>query len=439
MRSRRSSPSSARARGGTVELTYQDAVAHLEGALAFGVNPSLDGITALCEELGRPQDALRCVQVAGTNGKTSTVRLLDAILRAHGVRTGLYTSPHLERYPERIEVAGSVIDDATFASVIGDTLAAARRLRGIGAAGGGQTFTEFEILTAAALHAFRRARVEVAVLEVGLGGRWDATSVVRPEVAVVTGVSLDHTAILGDTVEEIAAEKAAIIRPGAQVVLGPGTRATRDVFSERADACGCRTVVVDEPASRTVAPGVTVPQRLPGYQAVNVAVALRAAEAVLGREPDPRSVSVALEGVRIPARFERVCDAPVVIADGSHNPEAAAVLAGAVREAWPGPDAGRALVIGVLADKDADGIVEALAEAAPVIAVAAPASPRACDAIALADIVEARTGRRPAVHGSVPEALVALRDGGHDPIIATGSLVTAAEARRWARQSCRSR
>ena len=179
-------------------------------------------MTALCSALGNPQDAFESVQITGTNGKSSTARVTAALLQAEEVATGLYTSPELERYPERIEIGGEVVSDGDFALALGAALAAARALRGDDAVGTEGGFTEFELLTAAALWLFRERGVEVAVLEVGLGGRWDATSVVSPSVAAITGVGLDHTAILGDTLEAIAAEKAAIIRTGYGADAGTG-------------------------------------------------------------------------------------------------------------------------------------------------------------------------------------------------------------------------
>ena len=179
----------------TQSMTYDDAVATLEDALKFGMDPSLEPIRAMCAAMGDPQKRYRCVQVAGTNGKSSTTRMIAALLHAQGLRVGLYVSPHLIKYPERIEIDGRVVSDEDFARGIEVALDAAARA--------GVQATEFELLTAAALWLFAREDVDWAVLECGLGGRWDATSVVDPQVAVITGVALEHTAILGDTIEKI--------------------------------------------------------------------------------------------------------------------------------------------------------------------------------------------------------------------------------------------
>ena len=165
-------------------MTFDEALATLKRATVFGINPSLEGVTDLVAALGDPQATFASVQITGTNGKTSTARITAALLQAEGLATGLYTSPELERYPERIEVGGRVVSDTEFASAIAATVAAAETLRGSGAIGTPAGFTEFELLTAAALWLFREQGVSWACLEVGMGGRWDATSVVSPAVAV---------------------------------------------------------------------------------------------------------------------------------------------------------------------------------------------------------------------------------------------------------------
>ncbi len=435
---------------------YGRAVATLERALAFGIHPSLDGITELCEALGRPQDRFACIQVTGTNGKTSTVRMLAAVLAAHGLRTGLYTSPHLERYPERIEINGSPVSDEAFGARVGEVLAAAESVRGATATGSQEGFTEFELLTATALHAFARAGVDVAVLEVGMGGRWDATSVVVPRVSVITGVGLDHTAVLGQTLAEIAAEKAAIIREGSIAVTGPGCAPVFDVIAARARGCHAelRTVaeagtpgsegalVVFSVRGRPVGPmgstslDVTGAEArypaleiAPAYQAANVATAIAAAEAFLGGALDVAATRKALTGLTLAGRFEVVSEEPLVVVDGSHNPQAAAVLADAVVDAWPDPTRRPTVLLGVLADKDAAGIVEALAPVAGRFVVTSPDSPRALGASGLASVVEATTGVRPPVYASIPVALTALVGACPHGLLVTGSLTTAGQAR----------
>jgi dihydrofolate synthase / folylpolyglutamate synthase len=340
-------------------FTYADALAALDAALTFGINPSLEPVSAIAEELARPQDAFASVQITGTNGKSSTARLTAAVLRAHGMRIGLYTSPELHSYTERIEVDGSPVSEELFAAGVRAALDAAGHAR--------VEPTEFEILTAAALWVFREEGVDVAVLEVGMGGRWDATSVVDPAVAVITGVGLDHTTHLGDTREAIARDKAHIIKATSVPVLGPGTAGVDSPFLERAETFDARPQAVRAIGEPTpVAEEYTVRYRVlrhpetpdgattldvygihaeypllevhaPRYQAANVATAVAAAEAAIGRALDTECTREAVVGVRFPGRFEVVARNPWVVVDGAHNPEAAAVLANAVRDAWPDP------------------------------------------------------------------------------------------------------
>ena len=450
--------------------TYSEALTALRRALVFGINPSLDGITELTQELGRPQDSFASVQITGTNGKSSTARITAALLEAEGMRTGLYTSPELERYPERIELGTAVVSDDDFVRALSATLDAAGRLRGATSLGTDAGFTEFELLTAAALWLFRERGVELAVLEVGLGGRWDATSVVAPSVAVITGVGLDHTGILGDTLEAIAAEKAAIIRPATSPVLGPGTHGVEGVFTARAEAVGTHARAVrpfGEPTpvpeeltvrfeitNRPTGPGETTTVHVrgvhadysglslsgPAYQAANVATAVASAEAALGRALDPQRARAALSALTIPGRFELVRDWPPVLIDASHNPQAAHALADALRDAFPDPNARPALLLGILADKDARGIVEALAPIAGAIAVTRSASPRAMSVQALAALVEEVTGAPPlAVHATVPDAIAALSGSWRGAWVITGSVTTAGEARGLLRDASATR
>jgi dihydrofolate synthase/folylpolyglutamate synthase len=434
------------------EFTMADATAALSEALRFGIHPSLDGIQALTEALGRPQDGFAVVQVTGTNGKTSVARMTAAILAAHGWRTGVYTSPHLVSYSERVEVSGVHTQDA-FAHAIGMAVTTARDA--------GLTLTEFELLTGAALWMFADLCVDVAVLEVGLGGRWDATSVTDPAVSVVTGVGLDHTDRLGETVAEIAADKAHIIKPAGVAVLGSGvTDDVAPVFLARAADVGSYAWVVRErgeespvsddltvcfsitgrPTSPTAETRLEVRTlhgnypdlclHAPAYQAANAATAVTAAEAATGRVLELSATRRALDQLIVPGRFQVVDRDPVVVLDGAHNPQAAGVLAAAIADAWPAAARRPIVVLGMLADKDAAGVVGALASAASAFFVAAPNTVRALSVDALAAEVEAVTGVHPRAFASVGEALVAARAAGEDGVVVTGSLCTVGEVAR---------
>jgi dihydrofolate synthase/folylpolyglutamate synthase len=436
-------------------LSYDEALAALGHALQFGIRPSLDGIRALTDHMGRPQDAFRCIQVTGTNGKTSVTRACAALLRAHGHRVLAYTSPHLESYTERMEIDGRPIAVDDFAEAVSTALFAANAID--------CEITEFELLTAAALWLARERDCGWAVLVVGMGGRWDATSVVEPVVAVVSGVGLDHTERLGDTVEAIAFDKAHIIKAGSVAVLGPGTEPVRQVFAERALGVGAHVVEVrraDPEAGDAAAtfrvdsvpdgPGgwtaLAVHGRLgsygglevraPSYQAPNVGTAVVAVESALAQPLDPRETRAALADLAFPGRFELVRETPPIVLDGAHNPQAARVLTEAIAEAW-GPVGARPLaLIGVLADKDARGIVHALAPHVAGFLCTAPDSPRALPAEALAEIAEVATGR--------PCPVVAIADLATDRmpaevgdagLVVTGSLYTVGQARTVLREA----
>ena len=438
-------------------LDYTSAVAVLADALRFGMDPSLGPIEAMLEALGHPERSYGCVQIAGTNGKSSVARFTAAALAAHGLRVGLYTSPHLVSYEERIEIAGLVVDRALFADGISAALDAARDA--------GVEATEFELLTAAAFELFAREGVDVAVLECGLGGRWDATSACDPDVAVVTGIALDHTAVLGDTTRAIAAEKAAIIKPGTTVVLAEGI-AERDVFAERAREVGARVVDAgpldadgaepayessgaepayessgagpaygDSPCASADAPAARESPHLPAYQLPNVRLALAAARAFLAARPGSapafdasRAMCAALR-TPVPGRFELVRADPPLLIDAAHNPASARVLARELssRDLALGLSRIGTLVIGVLADKDARGIVSELAGLFDRIIATASPSPRSLAPADLAATVESVTGRAPETAPTVEAALSLL---GSDAAIATGSITIAGEVHR---------
>lgn len=411
-------------------LSYNEAVSRLRHALKFGIDPSLEPIRAMCRELGQPQQFYSSIQVAGSNGKSSTSRMTAALLKAHGRKTGLYTSPHLVRYPERIEVDGKVVSDRLFADGIQAAVEAAARA--------GVEATEFELLTAAALWIFHKERVDVAVLECGLGGRWDATTVVDPRVAVITGIALEHTKILGDTVEKIAAEKAAIIKPDTTAVLAADL-AAREVFEQRAQSVGARIVQVNPHTSDDFEAAL---EHLPMYQRANAATALTAAGVILGSKLDKDACMRALGQVVVPGRFEVLREKPLLMIDAAHNPQSAQVLARelaqrfvvatappALAQAQQG--AGRkpipTLLLGVLADKDVRGVVEALVPLFKDVVVTASQSPRAISARHLASIVEDVSGKPPRIAPTIAEALDLLGD---TPTLATGSITVAGEVKR---------
>jgi len=318
-------------------MTYAELLARLYGTRRLGVKFELERVRRVLERLGDPAASLgRIAQIGGTNGKGSTAAFVEALLRRAGARTGVFTSPHLSRFAERFRVDGSPAGEA-------EILAAGER---VFAASQDVELTFFEQATAMALVVFDRAGVEVAVLEVGLGGRLDATSAVDADVAAVTGVALDHQQFLGDTLAEIALEKAAIFRVGRPAVVGRcGEPEGVELLVARAEEIGAR--VIRAPAE----PSLECALGLAGdHQRANAACALVIAEQLI--ELDDVMRAEALAAARCPGRMEVVADAPRTVVDGAHNPQAARVVAAQVE-----PDT---CVIAVTGGKDLDALVAPL-------------------------------------------------------------------------------
>ncbi len=409
---------------------YNQAIAAIKGALSFGIDPTLRTISALVKCLGNPQQNYQCIQIAGTNGKTSTSRFTAAFLRSHGAKVALYTSPNLIEYPERMEIDGQVVSNEDFATAI----LAAKDCADVAIKDGNfEHVTEFELITAAALWLYAERHVEFAVLEVGMGGSWDATSVVTPKVAVITGINLDHTHVLGDTVEAIAREKAAIIKAESIGVLGEGTKNVRETFFEQAKKVGAPEPIIAEQHAMLDELDIS---RFPSYQRHNIICALIATEKALGRALDLTSIQDALRDIQIPGRFELINKDPKVLIDAAHNPESAQTLATSLKERYGiDKDSGYiegfdTLLLGVLEDKDAKGIIPALIPLFKNIAVTQSSSPRAIDANDLAHIVKKldKESRTPQVFGSVKSAVETFLENGN-AVVATGSITLAGEVK----------
>ena len=430
----------------------------LEGRFPSRMVPDLERITDVLDLLGSPQQAFASVHITGTNGKTTTARMVDALLREFGLRTGRYTSPHLQSVVERIAVDGDPVGPERFAAAYDDVAPYVELVDGRHS----ERMTFFEVLTAMAFATFADVPVDVAVVEVGLGGRWDATNVLSSPVVVVTPIGLDHVGILGDTVEAIAAEKAGIVHPGAVVVEAPQPRGAAAVIAARADEVGATVVRAGTDfgvRTRAVAVGgqLLALQGLAGvydevflplhgaHQAGNAASALAAVEAFFGagvggaasgRGPlDIDVVRAAFAGVTSPGRLEIVRRSPTVILDGAHNPAGAAALASALEEEF---DFDRLVaVVAVLDDKDVAGLIEALEPVVSSVVATTNGSPRALPADALADVARDVLGdQRVEVAGRLDDAIEAavtaaevgpLGGGG---VLVTGSIVTVGEARQ---------
>ena len=455
------------------ELTYEaaEAMAHDTGFFGNTGDPLLETVVEMLDELGRPDESFDVIQIAGTNGKTSTSRYTAAILAGQGLVCALYISPELVEMRERMEVAGAPVSREAFAHGIALAAEAGRRVNARREQAGEQPFrvTEFDLLTVAACVAFAEARVDVAVLEVGLGGRWDATSATRPTVTCVTGIGLDHCRILGDTLEKIAAEKAAVIKAGQRAcVLGVGTwspSSVEDVLLGRCAEQGVTPTLV-RPACVADAPGeveegsttprpelphagyrldvrpsrlgepieltVTTPRAADGplravkplYQAANIACAVTLAEAYLGRVLDMGPLADSVASCPTPGRFDALSAAPLHLIDAAHNPQSIRAFLASMAEVAPHVDERPALLCAVLADKDVDGIVGLLAPAFPRVVVTATQSPRALPAERLAEVFRAHGVEPAAVYETVAEATRALAERDY---VAVGSITLAGE------------
>ena len=418
-------------------VAYEEAVRELFSRRPERIVPGLGRIRAVCERLGEPQRAFRAVHITGTNGKTTLAHLVSALLTAHGVRSGTYTSPHLQEVGERVRVDGRPIGRAAF-------IAALERLRGPldeVEHDRGEMVTFFETLTALAYDHFAAAEVEAAAVEVGMGGRWDATNVVDAEVAVINPVRLDH-AELGSTVRDVAWEKAGLIAEGATVVLAPQERAADEVITAEARARGARVrragadfAVLGRSAGAAgqtlrlrvgdvVLDEVALPLR-GGHQAANAVCAVAAVDALLPGGVDAAAVRSGLASARSPGRLEVVAgadrdDVPVVL-DGAHNPAGAAALAEAiVREI---PARRRVLVLAAMGDKDYAGILDALLPVTDRLVVTQAPTGRSAPAESLGKHAQL-AGRDADVVLDPAEALATARAAAEpgDVVVVTGSL-----------------
>ena len=435
------------------ELPFDEAVALAAdtGRISGDAGPLLETVVDMLEELGRPDEHYDCIQVAGTNGKTSTTRFCAAILRGEGLLCALYTSPQLVRYPERMEVDGRVVSDAVFAHGVSVAVEAGRRVNAARVAARKQayTITPFDLLTVAALVIFAEAGVDAAVLEVGMGGRWDATSATDPVAVAITGIGLDHMRILGDTLAQIAAEKAAVIKPGRAVVLGEGTHepSVQRVMDERCAACHVDPLVVAHEVislpgflGDTITFAVRTPRASyelsipkPSYQPQNAACAVVLAEAYLGRALDETRLQASLAACPTPGRFDVVRIDPLVLIDACHNPQSCENFVDALNEFGQDVASRPCLLLAALSDKDVRGIVRALVPAFPRVAVTATASERALPPEDLRDIVAselAEEGRAASdlagVYPTVAYALQAFEEAG-EPLVAAGTITLAGE------------
>lgn len=427
----------------------------LERAPENRIEADLSRITRVMELMGDPQNSYRSIRIAGTNGKTTTARILERILREAGLRTGRTTSPHLHSPVERIAIDGSPIDEDGFIQAYRDVEPFAQMVDQESLDAGGVRLTYFEYLTAMAYQAFASAPVDVAVVETGLGGTWDATGVVDPDVAVVTPIGLDHQDYLGETIAEIAGEKAGILTAGATAVIASQPEGdAADVLRERIIELGAEAAFEDEQIgvlART--PGVGgqmitlqgIADRyedvflslLGEHQAHNALLAVAAAEALLGGDSplDGELLTAALGSATSPGRAEVVRQSPTILLDAAHNPAGAETLVATVRENFRFT---RTVgLIGILQEKDAEQILAVLEPLLDSVVITESSSPRAIPAHDLADLARDVFDDEDRVHeaASLPDAIqqaVDLAEADGDlfgGVVVAGSVTLAGEVR----------
>ncbi len=414
----------------------KETLEYLYSLQSAGIKPGLARIDALLSALGSPQDSFASVHIAGTNGKGSTAAMIEAVLLRAGFRTGLYTSPHLVRFNERIRVSGRPVTDRT---IVDSARAARKALSGLTGKVSRPSF--FEFTTAMAFLVFKQKKTQIAVLETGMGGMWDATNTVTPLVSVITNVSLEHGEHLGSTTAEIAAQKAGIIKPGVPVVTTEAKRAPLSAIRAAARKAASPLYVIgrdfdiEQSGDRPYYTGIqkdyaNISLGLKGdFQHRNAAAALAALELLSqqGYHVGARAIRQGLARPDWPARLEVVSRRPLVLLDAAHNPAGAEALANTLgRMSFKN----LILVAGVMADKDIAGVLRPLARRAGTIILARPGMDRAAPTRLLRENLKGFNGQiieAASVKSACSEALRLARAS--DAVCVTGSIFTVGEAR----------
>ena len=415
-------------------MNVQEALAYISGVEFFGSKPGLERIGELLEKLGNPQQGLQFVHIAGTNGKGSCAAMTASVLKAAGYKTGLYTSPYLYRFNERMQINGKQIDDEVLAELVTRVKPAAEAMA--------DHPTEFELMTAVALLWYAQEKCDVVVLEVGLGGRFDATNIIAaPACAVIMNIGLDHTTVLGDTVEQIAFEKAGIIKNGCPVVLFQQSESVTNVVRERCEQEGSALVIPDFSQihsefdslygqSFTYKGEAYALPLLGSHQLKNAATVLEVVNVLRekGWKLEQTDVEHGLYAVSWPGRFELLSDEPLFVVDGGHNPQCAQTVAENLLRYFP--DKRRILLLGILKDKDYGGLTDILDPVADEYICITPASVRALPAAELADHLK-RYNKSVAVCDSIQDGVnLALDRSDEDSVVcAVGSLYSVGEIR----------
>jgi dihydrofolate synthase / folylpolyglutamate synthase len=399
-------------------MNFAQAEEYLLSLELFGMRFGLDRMHRLMTVLGLPQRRFASIHVVGSNGKSSTVRFCAAILEREGLRTGSYTSPHLRSFRERIEVGEEPVSEADFAAAVTRAAQAAELVNRT--AEPDDQVTQFEALTAAAYHELARRGVEVAVIEAGLGGRFDATNVIPSKVQVLTSVSLEHTRWLGPTLPDIAREKLAVVHDYGTLVAGDLPEEILQLAREVASTHHASLVAATPSGLEMTAAGT--------FQHVNFGLAAAAAEALLERPLRDEALRAAASETVVAGRLEAVGERPLTLLDGAHNPSGAHALADSLPEVF-GARRPRVAVVGVLDDKDAAGMLESLLPHLDRVVFTKPLNPRSLSPATLATLAEKLAGP-PAETVAAPKAALerARQLAGPDGVVlATGSIYLIAD------------
>ena len=410
-------------------MNYTEALEYIHSICWTFTKPGLERISALCEKLGNPQNDLKFIHVAGTNGKGSFCSMLDSVLRNAGYKTGLFTSPYIKVFNERMQFCGENISNEELAEITEYVKPFADSME--------DKPTEFELITAIGFEFFKRKKCDVVILEAGMGGRLDSTNIIDSSLlSVITGISLDHTAFLGDTPEKIAAEKAGIIKPNGAVLFGGNSKSVEEVIKAKAAEMGADYYFADKSGLEILSSDLSgsiinykeyneLKLPLLGlYQPLNAANVLCALEILKGQgfKIDEKAVREGLLAARWPARFEIISRDPLIIFDGAHNPEGIETAVESIKRYFG--DEKVAVLTGVMKDKDYNYISRKFAEIADRAFTITPANPRALPAEEYAKVLEG-VGITATSYESVASALADAKKFSKDsdtPLVCLGSL-----------------
>jgi dihydrofolate synthase/folylpolyglutamate synthase len=424
--------------------SYDEAVAFLDSRIGLGVKPGLERMHGVLDVMTNPEDSYPTIHVAGTNGKTTTVRILDSILTAAAMRTGTYVSPHLHAIEQRYTLSAAAFDEEEFTRAVADVVPFIEHYESTT----GESLTYFETTVVVALQAFAAAGVDVAVIEVGLGGRLDATNVVDAAVSVITGIAMDHMEYLGDSISLIAAEKAAILKEGGVLISGPLPPAAEGPITAQVATTGStwlrsgadfrvtdvKRAVGGWQCSVDVVYATYEEIYLPvhgRHQVDHLATAVAAAEMFLNGPLDEAALVATINEFTSPGRLEVVRRHPLVLIDGAHNEQGLEGLASSLLDEFP--EADRTLVVGFRGQRDVTALLEHLRGIFSSVIVTAAADPMAIPTTEVAAAVRDVLGADVAVEEATPVAAAveaAVRSAGeNDMVVVTGSLYVVSDAR----------